>query len=123
MYRKGRPLLSVSFDLLFTQSSSLTLYSAIMSVNKLTSIWGEDANEFRPERHLPPPDTAHAIPGVWGNLLTFLGGQRNCIGYRFALAEMKAILFVLIRGFKFEELASKPEIEKKSSSVTIILPI
>jgi cytochrome P450 len=86
-----------------------------MSINKLTSIWGDDAAEFKPERHLPPPEAAHAIPGVWGNSLTFLGGQRNCIGYRFALAEMKAILFVLIRSLRFEELPSKPEIEKKSS--------
>jgi cytochrome P450 len=86
-----------------------------MSINKLTSIWGEDAGEFKPERHLPPPSSAHVVPGIWGNLLTFLGGQRNCIGYRFALAEIKAILFVLIRNLKFEELASKPEIEKKSS--------
>jgi cytochrome P450 len=54
------------------------------------------------------------MPGIWGNLLTFLGGTRNCIGYRFALAEIRAILFVLIRNFKFEELASKPEIEKKA---------
>lgn len=58
------------------------------------------------------------VPGTWGNILTFLGGTRNCIGYRFALAEMKAILFVLIRNLEFEELKSKPVIEKKSSCVT-----
>ena len=47
--------------------------------------------------------------------MTFLGGPKACIGYRFALAEIKAILFVLIRNFEFEELASKPVIEKKAS--------
>lgn len=52
---------------------------------------------------------------MWGNLLTFLGGTRNCIGYRFALVEIKVILFVLLRSFEFQELASKPEIEKKAS--------
>jgi cytochrome P450 len=57
----------------------------------------------------------HAVPGTWGNILTFLGGTRNCIGYRFAIAEIKVILFVLMRGLEFEELGSKPKIEKKSS--------
>jgi cytochrome P450 len=52
---------------------------------------------------------------VYGSILTFLGGQRNCIGYRFALAEMKTILFVLMRNLVFEELPSKPKIEKKSA--------
>ena len=58
-----------------------------------------------------------AVPGVWGNLLSFLGGARSCIGYRFALAEMKAILFVLLRSLEFAELPSHPVIEKKSSWV------
>ena len=47
--------------------------------------------------------------------MSFLGGSKNCIGYRFALAEMKAILFVLLRSFQFEELQSKPVIERKTA--------
>jgi cytochrome P450 len=39
---------------------------------------------------------------VWAHLLSFLGGGHNCIGYRFSLAEMKALLFVLLRAFEFE---------------------
>ncbi|WVF65346.1 hypothetical protein IAT40_000072 [Kwoniella sp. CBS 6097] len=94
----------------------------ILNVNTSPEIWGEDAAEFNPDRFLKP-DTdpsstkANVIPGVWGNLLTFLGGTRNCIGYRFALAEIKVILYVLIRGFEFETLRSNPEIERKSSVV------
>jgi cytochrome P450 len=42
------------------------------------------------------------VPGVWANLMTFLGGQRACIGFKFAILEMKALLFHLIRGFEFE---------------------
>lgn len=96
--------------------------TAINCLNTSTDIWGPDAEDFRPERHftskeVPADMAAHrkAVPGVYGSILTFLGGQRNCIGYRFALAEMKVILFVLMRGLVFEELPSKPKIEKKSA--------
>jgi len=80
-------------------------------------IWGADAEVFNPDRYASPPkgSNPNQVPGVWGNILSFLGGTRNCIGYRFALAEIKAILFVLVRNFKFEELASKPTIEKRTA--------
>lgn len=64
--------------------------------------WGEDADTFNPDRFDRPGIPTRHVPGVWGNLTTFNGGARACIGYRFALAEMKAILFVLIRNFIFE---------------------
>ncbi len=59
----------------------------IYNLNRLEEIWGEDAEEFRPERWDNPPEAASTVPGVWGNLLTFLGGPRACIGYRFSLVE------------------------------------
>lgn len=55
-----------------------------------------------PERWESVPDSARGVPGVWAHLFTFLAGPRNCIGFRFALAEMKALLFVLVRAFEFE---------------------
>ena len=90
--------------------------AAILNINQSTDIWGPDAAEFNPDRYSKPAlEQTNQVPGVWGNLLTFLGGTRNCIGYRFALVEIKVILFVLLRSFEFQELASKPEIEKKAS--------
>ncbi|KAH9894819.1 cytochrome P450 [Cubamyces lactineus] len=74
----------------------------IVAMNRSKEIWGEDAMEFRPERWQHPPEAASAVPGVWGHLLTFIGGPRACIGYRFSLVEFKAILFSIIRGFEFE---------------------
>lgn len=102
----------------------LTDVSAISVVNTSETIWGPDAKSFNPSRHLSEAEGGstdklraeqNAVSGTWGNLLTFLGGTRNCIGYRFAVVEIKVILFVLMRGLEFEELASKPKIEKKSS--------
>lgn len=60
---------------------------SIAAINQLKKIWGDDAEEFRPERWNNPPSAAAGIPGVWGNVLTFLGGPRACIGYRFSLVE------------------------------------
>lgn len=88
-----------------------------MSVNTSTAIWGPDAAEFNPDRFDNLPAESNTVPGVWGNLMTFLGGTRNCIGYRFALGEIRAFLFVLLRSFTFEELPSKPEFERKAAYV------
>ncbi|KAF8906659.1 cytochrome P450 [Mucidula mucida] len=71
-------------------------------MNTDPAIWGDDAEEFKPERWDRNNELTSRIPGVWGNLMSFLGGPRSCLGYRFALVEMKAVLFTLIRSFDFE---------------------
>ncbi|CCM05371.1 uncharacterized protein FIBRA_07587 [Fibroporia radiculosa] len=80
----------------------------ILAVNRSKALWGEDAFEFKlrrsrlPERWESIPPDAHTIPGVWGNMMSFLGGPRACIGYRFSVIEMKALIFTLVRAFEFE---------------------
>ncbi|KAJ7606317.1 cytochrome P450 [Mycena rosella] len=74
----------------------------IAAVHSDKDIWGDDAAEFRPDRWDHIPEATNTIPGVWGNLLTFLAGPHNCIGFRFSLVEMKSLLFALIRAFEFE---------------------
>ncbi|KAG6856728.1 hypothetical protein H0H87_001328 [Tephrocybe sp. NHM501043] len=68
-------------------SEGQVLMIPILAINVDKAIWGEDAREFRPERWEKVPEAAGNIPGVWGNMLTFLGGPRACIGYRFSLVE------------------------------------
>jgi len=41
------------------------------------------------------------IPGVYSNLMTFLGGGRACIGFQFSLLEMKVVLSLLMESFNF----------------------
>ncbi|PPQ72758.1 hypothetical protein CVT24_012798 [Panaeolus cyanescens] len=82
----------------------------LIAVNQSKDFWGEDALEFKPERWDSLPEGATRIPGVWGNMLTFIGGPRACIGFRFTLAEMKALLFTLVRSFEFALAVSPDEI-------------
>ncbi|KAI0753239.1 cytochrome P450 [Daedaleopsis nitida] len=86
----------------------------VATINRLKELWGDDALEFKPERWKNPPVAVSAIPGVWGNLLTFLGGPRACIGYRFALVEMKATLFTLLRAFEFELAVPAAHVHSKT---------
>ncbi|KAL1405728.1 hypothetical protein Q8F55_007398 [Vanrija albida] len=87
----------------------------ISEINKSTAVWGPDAAQFNPDRYARDARAADApsVPGIWGNLLTFLAGPHNCMGYRFALAEIKAVLFVLLRSFTLEPLPSAPRIERR----------
>ena len=59
----------------------------------------------RPERWIDgalPETAAKGIEAPWAHLATFLAGPRGCIGWRFALLEIKAFLFVLLRSLKFD---------------------
>jgi cytochrome P450 len=93
------------------------VFVPILAINRSKALWGEDAGEFMPERWEAVPEAVSGIPGVWGNMLTFLGGPHACIGYRFTLAEMKAILYSLIRAFEFELAVPADKISKKTSGI------
>ncbi|PIL29244.1 cytochrome P450 [Ganoderma sinense ZZ0214-1] len=90
----------------------------LQTLNRLRSVWGEDSYEFKPERWESPPEATSNIPGVWGHLLTFLGGPRACIGYRFSLVEMKALVFTLVRAFEFELAVPPSDIIRRATIVT-----
>ncbi|KIP12782.1 hypothetical protein PHLGIDRAFT_488790 [Phlebiopsis gigantea 11061_1 CR5-6] len=72
---------------------------------------GEDALVWRPERWLKPALEAlpeARVPGIYSQLMTFLGGGRACIGFKFSQTEMKTVLSVLLQSFRFS--ASDKEI-------------
>ncbi|KAF9522379.1 cytochrome P450 [Crepidotus variabilis] len=76
---------------------------SILNHNRNPDLWGLDAEEFKPERwdNLPEALTDAHTPGVYSNLMTFGGGTRSCIGFKFSQLEMKVIVSLLINKFKF----------------------
>ncbi|GBE88427.1 cytochrome P450 [Sparassis crispa] len=95
------------------------IFIPILAVNRSKALWGDDAHEFRPDRWIEGvPEAVASIPGVWGNLMSFLGGPHACIGYRFSLIEMKCLVFTLVRAFEYELAVPVEEIMRKSGIVT-----
>merc|ERR1712019_94271 len=62
------------------------------SMGRSKRIWGDDAQEFRPERWLEMqvPKSPYENP-------VFHAGPRECLGKRLALVEMKALLLTIIK--------------------------
>ncbi|GJE97229.1 cytochrome P450 [Phanerochaete sordida] len=80
-----------------------TLLVGIYSANRAPR-WGADAHLWRPERWLeglPEAVRGAGVPGVYSHLMTFNGGARACIGFKFAQLEMKVVLATLVGAFRF----------------------
>ncbi|THH17464.1 hypothetical protein EW146_g3349 [Bondarzewia mesenterica] len=80
--------------------------------NRLKSVWGEDADQWNPSRHLDTTLKERQVPiGLYSNLLTFSGGPSGCIGWKFALTEMQSTVVELIENFEFTPPPTKDNIE------------
>ncbi|GAB9473485.1 Cytochrome p450 [Globisporangium polare] len=65
-----------------------------------TSVWGDDALEFKPERWIDPDTGKLAVVSPF-KAGFFYGGPRQCIGMKFAMMELKSTLAVLLSKFDF----------------------
>ncbi|XP_062178420.1 cytochrome P450 704C1-like [Phragmites australis] len=71
----------------------------IYAMGRMTYLWGEDAEEFRPERWL--------VNGVFQQespykFVSFNAGPRICLGKEFAYRQMKIMAATLIHFFRFK---------------------
>ena len=79
----------------------MTIQIGIGASNRDKKIWGEDADEFKVERFLhrdssedddgmderksqKEGEEKEKLPGIYGGLMTFMGGNRSCM-YVFSL--------------------------------------
>ncbi|KAI9443760.1 cytochrome P450 [Lactarius psammicola] len=84
--------------------NNTNVFVQIYNLNRDPSIWGTDAAEWKPERWLAPLPQSVAdanIQGVYANTMTFIGGARACIGFKFSQLEMKVVLSQIIPAFRF----------------------
>ncbi|GMJ01571.1 cytochrome P450, family 704, subfamily A, polypeptide 2 [Hibiscus trionum] len=75
------------------------VYYLSYAMGRMPYIWGEDAEEFRPERWL--------LDGVFQpessfKFISFHAGPRICLGKEFAYRQMKILSISLIRYFRFK---------------------
>ncbi|KAF8159576.1 cytochrome P450 [Crassisporium funariophilum] len=83
---------------------------SILAANRNREIWGPDAYEWKPERWLNPLPgsvTGAQLPGIYSHLMTFIGGSRACIGFKFSQLEMKVVLSLLLESFQFTRSGKK----------------
>ncbi|KAF5321513.1 hypothetical protein D9619_001359 [Psilocybe cf. subviscida] len=93
---------------------------SIAGYNRNAEVFGEDADVFNPDRWLDSNEKKGPTLGVYGNLLTFAGGVRTCIGWRFALYEMYALTIEIISNF---ELSTSPDISRlRREACLVMLP-
>ncbi|THU99204.1 PAH-inducible cytochrome P450 monooxygenase PC-PAH 1, partial [Dendrothele bispora CBS 962.96] len=80
------------------------IHMSLGASNRLNCVWGPDASDWNPSRFLEPGyrRVSGTSVGVINNLCIRIGGgNRACIGWRFALMEMQSILFGLLESFEF----------------------
>lgn len=72
----GQSLSSISIP------ADQTIFLSIYSANRNKEVFGDDADEFRPERWLEGHVGEKVNgTGVYAGLLTFLAGPRSCVGF------------------------------------------
>ncbi|KAF8580716.1 cytochrome P450 [Ramaria rubella] len=95
---------------------------SIAAYQRIKSVWGEGANEWRPERYMDGTGTIQRTGvGVLSNIHTISSGIRGCVGWRFAMIQMQAILAELIENFEFSPPPGNVEILR--SVVGAVAPV
>ncbi|KAG9448640.1 hypothetical protein H6P81_008605 [Aristolochia fimbriata] len=82
------------------------------AMGRMKSLWGEDAEEFRPERWLD--DDGVFQPQSPFKFASFQAGPRICLGKDFAYRQMKIFAAVLLRFFRFELADEKRKVRYKT---------
>ncbi|KAK6997312.1 cytochrome P450 [Favolaschia claudopus] len=112
------------------------VHIGIRAANTNRAVWGSDALDWKPSRWLEPlPQTVldAQFPGVYPKIMSFIGGPRGCIGFKFAEMAIKVLLAVLLKDFMFslsdKEIiwkmgqAEAPSVEGKQALPLIVTPV
>ncbi|KAI8552354.1 hypothetical protein RHMOL_Rhmol06G0260200 [Rhododendron molle] len=80
-------------------SGGVEIFVPIMEIHPDPKIWGEDSNDFKPERFFEGISKATKVQGTF---FSFNGSPRIYIGQNFALVEAKIALAMILKRFSFQ---------------------
>ncbi|QRV78471.1 cytochrome P450 family protein [Ceratobasidium sp. AG-Ba] len=89
------------------------IVTSLHMANRYGKIWGERADEFWPDRWIGSKldevtESGTHLPGVYSAMMSFGAGSSSCIGFKFALLEIKVMVAVMVKSFKFEPSQHNP---------------
>ncbi|OAX35978.1 cytochrome P450 [Rhizopogon vinicolor AM-OR11-026] len=95
------------------------IVASLAAYNRNKDLWGDDAHVFNPERWIngAANEKKATSIGVYSNLMTFLGGVRACIGWRFAVIEIQAFLTEVVGKFEFALTDQSGRVRREASVV------
>ncbi|KIJ36043.1 hypothetical protein M422DRAFT_261592 [Sphaerobolus stellatus SS14] len=89
-----------------TVSKGTIVVVDVTSTNRRKDLWGEDADQFNPERWLKEGEKAVPLakaPGVvFGAMLSFMAGNRTCPGWRIAVLELQIFICDIMQDFRIK---------------------
>lgn len=76
----------------------MSVWIPVLAIHRSKELWGEDANEFNPQRFAEGVQNAckHQM-----GFLPFSSGPRVCVGHSFAIMEAKVVLAMILCRYKF----------------------
>ncbi|KAL0711363.1 hypothetical protein Bca4012_018341 [Brassica carinata] len=86
------------------------VYYMAYAMGRMTYIWGQDAEEFNPERWLKDGLFQPESPFKF---ISFHAGPRICLGKDFAYRQMKIVSMVLLHFFRFKMADGKSNVRYK----------
>ncbi|KAK0213325.1 cytochrome P450 [Desarmillaria ectypa] len=95
----------------------MSIIASIAGYNRNKSVWGEDAHVFDPARWFRGSMSKEVPVGVYGNLFSFGGGLRSCIGWRFAVLELHAFIIEVVNNFEFSLNKESQRIRREACGV------
>ncbi|KAF8058710.1 cytochrome P450 [Lyophyllum atratum] len=97
----------------------MAIMTSVNSYNRNEEVFGENTHKFDPERWLNSTVKKSTSIGVLGNLMSFSGGVRSCIGWKFAVVELQAFIFELVGGFEFLQTPESQKIRREAALVMV----
>ena len=113
-------------------TSDMTIAISFYGIHRNAGVWGQDADQFKPERWLVTDQKGHnqlltasqvirkGVPPS-GAYLPFSAGDRQCVGQMFASTEAAIAIASLCRTFVFD-LAVGYEKPKLSNAISMLYP-